>query len=66
MLLDDRADSEKYYLLDGKLPQTTLFDDLAGVYKTHDGYVRLHTNFPQCVPTIAPNVLPNYSLLIII
>ncbi|KAI0031173.1 CoA-transferase family III domain-containing protein [Vararia minispora EC-137] len=39
--------SEKYYLINGELPQVALFDDLAGMYKTRDGYVRLHTNFPH-------------------
>ena len=43
------ADSEKYYLVDGQPTAGELFDDLAGVYETKDGHVRLHTNFPQSV-----------------
>jgi hypothetical protein len=43
------SESEMWYMLDGKLDLGTVWDDLAGLYKTNDGYVRLHTNFPQCV-----------------
>ncbi|EPT02104.1 hypothetical protein FOMPIDRAFT_1160610 [Fomitopsis schrenkii] len=54
--------SEAFYTLNGALPSGTLFDPLAGLYKTKDdSYVRLHTNFPhhrdgivallQCAPT---------------
>ncbi|EMD39673.1 hypothetical protein CERSUDRAFT_121892 [Gelatoporia subvermispora B] len=40
--------SEVYYTTDRELPSGTVFDDLAGVYKTKDkSYVRLHTNFPH-------------------
>ncbi|CCL98720.1 uncharacterized protein FIBRA_00725 [Fibroporia radiculosa] len=40
--------SEAWYAIDGKLPSGTLFDDIAGLYKTKDNsYVRLHTNFPH-------------------
>lgn len=42
-------DSEKYYTIDGKLPQYKGFDELSDIFKTKDGYVRLHTNFPQFV-----------------
>lgn len=41
------SDSEKYYTIDGKIPDGSLFDELSDIYKTKDGYVRLHTNFPQ-------------------
>jgi len=27
-----------------------MFDELSDIFKTKDGYVRLHTNFPQYVP----------------
>ncbi|KAI0298136.1 CoA-transferase family III [Multifurca ochricompacta] len=53
--------SEKYYTIDGKVPEGQLFDELSDIYKTKDGYVRLHTNFAhhkkglldilQCEPT---------------
>jgi crotonobetainyl-CoA:carnitine CoA-transferase CaiB-like acyl-CoA transferase len=43
------TDSEKYYTVDGKFPEDKLFDELSDIYKTKDGYVRLHTNFPQLV-----------------
>ncbi|KAI0265609.1 CoA-transferase family III domain-containing protein [Gloeopeniophorella convolvens] len=53
--------SEKYYTIDGRLPEGKLFDELSDIYKTQDGYVRLHANFPhhkqglldilQCAPT---------------
>ncbi|KAI0061764.1 CoA-transferase family III [Artomyces pyxidatus] len=39
--------SEKYYTLDGALPQGKLFDELSDIFKTKDGYVRLHANFPH-------------------
>jgi crotonobetainyl-CoA:carnitine CoA-transferase CaiB-like acyl-CoA transferase len=42
-------DSEKYYTIDGKLPEGKFFDELSDIFKTKDGYVRLHTNFPQFV-----------------
>jgi crotonobetainyl-CoA:carnitine CoA-transferase CaiB-like acyl-CoA transferase len=38
--------SERYLRLDGKPPGET-WDALAGVYRTADGWVRLHTNFPH-------------------
>jgi len=38
------------YALDGKLPEGSVWDSIAGVYKTKDNsFVRIHTNFPQCV-----------------
>ena len=41
--------SERYYTVDGKLPGGKIFDELSDIFKTKDGYVRLHTNFPQYV-----------------
>src|SRR5262245_49420521 len=38
--------SERYLRLDGK-PPPPAWDAIAGVYKTRDGFVRLHTNFPH-------------------
>jgi crotonobetainyl-CoA:carnitine CoA-transferase CaiB-like acyl-CoA transferase len=38
--------SERYLRLDGK-PPPPAWDAIAGVYRTRDGFVRLHTNFPQ-------------------
>lgn len=38
--------SERYYELDGNRPPP-LWDPLAGAYQTADGWVRIHTNFPQ-------------------
>lgn len=38
--------SERYLRLDGK-PPPPAWDAIAGVYKVRDGFVRLHTNFPQ-------------------
>ena len=43
------SDSEKYYTVDGKIPEGKLRDELSDMYKTKDGYVRLHTNFAQFV-----------------
>ncbi|KAH9836210.1 CoA-transferase family III [Rhodofomes roseus] len=54
--------SEAWYTINDSLPSGTLFDPLAGLYKTKDdSYVRLHTNFPhhrqgildilRCAPT---------------
>ena len=42
-------ESEMWYTVDGRLVGSdSLFDKLAGVYKTKDNnYVRIHTNFPQ-------------------
>ncbi|KAH8114587.1 CoA-transferase family III [Phellopilus nigrolimitatus] len=37
--------SESYWLLNGEKPEGALFDELAGVYQTKDGFVRIHTNF---------------------
>ena len=45
-------DSEKYYTVDGKVPDDKMFDELSDIFKTKDGYVRLHTNFPQYVHTL--------------
>ncbi|KZV92581.1 putative CoA-transferase family III, CaiB/BaiF family [Exidia glandulosa HHB12029] len=38
--------SERLYELDGK-PPPPLWDALAGAYRTRDGWVRIHTNFPH-------------------
>ncbi|KAG8684671.1 hypothetical protein FRC11_011768 [Ceratobasidium sp. 423] len=38
--------SEAWVTLDGRLTPD-IWDPLAGVYKTKDGYVRIHTNFPH-------------------
>src|SRR4029079_17643865 len=38
--------SERYLRVDDKSPPPT-WDAIAGVYKTRDGFVRLHTNFPH-------------------
>ena len=38
--------SERYLLVDDK-PPPPAWDAIAGVYKTRDGFVRLHTNFPH-------------------
>jgi len=43
-------DSERYYTVDGKIPDGKMFDELSDIFKAKDGYVRLHTNFPQYVP----------------
>lgn len=46
--------SERYYTVDGKLPDKKMFfDELSDIFKTKDGYVRLHTNFPQYVPLVS-------------
>ncbi|TFY74985.1 hypothetical protein EWM64_g9027 [Hericium alpestre] len=37
--------SEKYYTIDGTLPKDQMWDELSDMYKTKDGYVRLHTKF---------------------
>ena len=44
-------ESESWYTIDEQLVGAdSIFDDLAGVYRAKDGgYVRIHTNFPQCV-----------------
>ncbi|KAG8816378.1 hypothetical protein FRC17_000345 [Serendipita sp. 399] len=38
--------SEAYTLVDGQLPKD-VWDDLAGLYPTKDGHLRIHTNFPH-------------------
>src|SRR6266850_2061273 len=38
--------SERYLRVDGK-PPPPAWDAIAAVYKTRDGFVRLHTNFPH-------------------
>jgi hypothetical protein len=38
--------SERYLRVDGR-PPPPAWDAIAGVYKTRDGFVRLHTNFPH-------------------
>ena len=38
-------------MIDGKVPKG-VWDDLAGLYPTRDGHVRIHTNFPQLVSSI--------------
>ncbi|OCB84061.1 CoA-transferase family III [Sanghuangporus baumii] len=40
-------ESESYYLLDGAKPSGKLFDELAGLYRTNDSLVAIHTNFPH-------------------
>ncbi len=42
-------DSEAYYTINDALPGggRGIWDNVAGLYKTKDGYVRIHTNFPQ-------------------
>ncbi len=32
-----------------------MFDELSDIYKTKDGHVRLHTNFPQFVSSSISN-----------
>ncbi|KDQ62162.1 hypothetical protein JAAARDRAFT_121978 [Jaapia argillacea MUCL 33604] len=40
--------SEAWYTIDGELPGSgSLWDEIAGLYLTKDGYVRTHTNFPH-------------------
>ncbi|TFK48714.1 CoA-transferase family III [Heliocybe sulcata] len=40
--------SESWYTIDGCLEGPgSLWDDIAGLYPTKDGYVRIHTNFPH-------------------
>ncbi|KAK7466461.1 hypothetical protein VKT23_005182 [Stygiomarasmius scandens] len=38
--------SETFYTLDGKAPGP-IWDQIAGLYRTKDGHVRVHTNFPH-------------------
>src|SRR3954466_12673244 len=38
--------SERYLRVDGN-PPPPAWDAIAGIYKTRDGFVRLHTNFPH-------------------
>jgi len=38
--------SERYLRIDGQ-PPPPLWDPIAGLYRTADGWVRLHTNFPH-------------------
>ncbi|THU99129.1 CoA-transferase family III [Dendrothele bispora CBS 962.96] len=38
--------SESFYTLGGKAPGP-IWDQIAGLYKTKDGHVRIHTNFPH-------------------
>lgn len=38
--------SEAWTITDGR-PAPSSWDPLAGAYQTSDGYVRIHTNFPQ-------------------
>lgn len=40
-------ESESYWLLNNEKPGGDLFDELSGIYKTKDGFVRIHTNFPH-------------------
>jgi len=44
------SDSEKYFTVDGKVPDDKMFDELSDIFKTKEGYVRLHTSFPQYAP----------------
>ncbi|KZT28820.1 CoA-transferase family III [Neolentinus lepideus HHB14362 ss-1] len=40
--------SENWYTIDGRLEGSgSLWDDIAGLYSTADGYIRIHTNFPH-------------------
>ena len=38
---------EFWYTVDGQLPQGEAWEPLAGIYPAKDGFVRIHTNFPQ-------------------
>ncbi|KAJ7242828.1 CoA-transferase family III domain-containing protein [Mycena haematopus] len=38
--------SEAWHTVDGCLPGG-IWDDIAGIYRTKDGHVRIHTNFPH-------------------
>ncbi|KAK7048113.1 CoA-transferase family III domain-containing protein [Favolaschia claudopus] len=38
--------SEAWHTVDGELPGG-IWDTIAGLYQTRDGYVRIHTNFPH-------------------
>ena len=38
---------EFWYTVDGQLPQGEVWEPLAGIYAAKDGFVRIHTNFPQ-------------------
>src|SRR6201996_3743666 len=43
-------ESEMYHTINGQRPQQGFWDPLSGLYKTKgNGYIRLHTNFPQFV-----------------
>ncbi|EIW81119.1 CoA-transferase family III [Coniophora puteana RWD-64-598 SS2] len=40
--------SEKWYTIDGHLPEGNFWDPIAGLYRTQDNnHVRIHTNFPH-------------------
>ncbi|KAG5635570.1 hypothetical protein H0H81_010774 [Sphagnurus paluster] len=39
--------SETWYNVDGALPSGGVCDDIAGLYRTADGHIRIHTNFPH-------------------
>ncbi|KAF7346039.1 hypothetical protein MSAN_01829900 [Mycena sanguinolenta] len=38
--------SEAWHTVDGSLPGP-IWDEIAGIYRTQDGHVRIHTNFPH-------------------
>ncbi|EPQ54771.1 CoA-transferase family III [Gloeophyllum trabeum ATCC 11539] len=43
-----QAKSENWYTINGSLAGSgSLWDDIAGLYRTKGGYVRIHTNFPH-------------------
>ncbi|KZV66223.1 CoA-transferase family III, partial [Peniophora sp. CONT] len=39
--------SEKYYLVDGQPTNVVVFDELADIYETRAGHIRLQTSFPH-------------------
>lgn len=47
MLWRNVPDSEKYYTIDGHTSAEPLRDELTGIYRAKEGYVRLHMNFQQ-------------------
>ena len=47
MLSNFDSVDEFCYTVDGQLPQGEVWEPLAGIYAAKDGFVRIHTNFPQ-------------------
>jgi hypothetical protein len=48
------AGSEMWYTVNGELATGSVWDTIAGVYKTRDdSFVRIHTNFPQWVSSFS-------------